>query len=196
MHDDVKRNQRIQTLGAPLLTFKNPLCAKCNNEWTQAHDKAWETLSAALRQRCPTLHEGGHVRVNKIFRYDTRRHMLAVHLYFVKLFLGTIVEGNANFDRAPFQRAILDNKAMPNIYLKVGLLDGLDDRVVASGSNFEVQYYKADNRPAFASWLYEPGSGIAVMVMFAAHGEVRNGLDGAWHPKLATTRLRIADFNR
>jgi hypothetical protein len=33
------------------------------------------------------------------------------------------------------------------------------------------------------------------MVMYAADGEQRQGLDGAWHPKLSTTRLLISSFN-
>jgi hypothetical protein len=135
------------------------------------------------------------MRANRIFCCGARRGMLNVHLFFVKLFLGMIVDGDAAFDRAAFSRAILSGTAHPNVYLKLGLFDGLNGRVVAGASNLEVDYYAADGRPAFAAWLYEPGSGIAVMVMYAADGEQRQGLDGAWHPKLSTTRLLISSFN-
>ncbi len=195
LHTDAARNQKVQTLGSPLMSFKSPICAQCNNERTQPHDRAWDTLAAALRARRATLEAGDYVRADRIFRHCARRKMLNVHLFFVKLFLGMIVDGDAKFDRAAFSRAILSGKAHPNVYLKFGLLDGLDGRVVAGASNLEVDYYAADGRLAFAAWLYEPGSGIAVMVMYAADGEQRQGLDGAWHPKLSTTRLLIASFN-
>jgi hypothetical protein len=195
LHSDAARNQKVQTLGSPLLSFKSPLCAPCNNERTQPHDRAWETLATALRAQRAALSEGAYMRANRIFCCGARRGMLNVHLFFVKLFLGMIVDGDAAFDRAAFSRAILSGTAHPNVYLKLGLFDGLNGRVVAGASNLEVDYYAADGRPAFAAWLYEPGSGIAVMVMYAADGEQRQGLDGAWHPKLSTTRLLISSFN-
>src|SRR4051812_28215683 len=68
-------------------------CTAEANTRAQPHDIAWETLSAALRNRHPAPVPGEFIRVNRIFPYDTHREMLKVHLYFVKVF-GCHIAGN------------------------------------------------------------------------------------------------------
>jgi hypothetical protein len=46
---------------------------------------------------------------------------------------------------------------------------------------------------SFATWFYYV-DGLGVNVLFAADGEKRDGLIGAWHPRQGTTRLTIADY--
>jgi 5-methylcytosine-specific restriction endonuclease McrA len=184
-HDNNRKNRLIGSLNAKPLKSPSHICANCNNARTQPHDRAWERLSAALRMRNPPIRSGTVVRADRIFAYNTAREMLNVHLYFVKLFGCHIVEGNIPIDTAKFGTAIIAEKAHPNVYLKFGVspmpITGMSD----------IWTTPADC--TFATWFYKVGE-IAVNVMFAADGEKRNGLINAWHPKLGTNKLMIADF--
>ena len=121
LHDAAKRNRRIGSLDAKLLKSPGRICPDCNNARTQPHDRAWEKLSEALRDRS-TSTGAGKCRASRrsVFRYDTARAMLNVHLYFVKLF-GCHIAGNAiPLDIASFANAILHQKAHPCVYVKFG----------------------------------------------------------------------------
>lgn len=48
-HTAKQKNQLIQGIKSDQLKSKARLCARCNNERTKPHDKAWEHLSAYLR---------------------------------------------------------------------------------------------------------------------------------------------------
>jgi hypothetical protein len=195
LHTAEARNQRVQTLNSALLSFQSRLCARCNNELSQPYDRAWERLSAGLRERLQHLRGGALVRTNRIFAYNTRRQMLLVHLFFVKLFLGMIIDGDVPIRPDRFRAVLREGKAHPNVYLKFGLLNGYAGKPVAGASDLWIAPLKADGLTPYATWIYEPGSGVAVMVMYAQSGERREGLVGAWKPSLPTTRLAIEDFD-
>jgi hypothetical protein len=59
------------------------------------HDMAWDKLHAGLRKRVPSLKPGDRVGGNSIFRHDTVRAMVNVHLYFAKAFVCTLVMQSA-----------------------------------------------------------------------------------------------------
>jgi hypothetical protein len=50
-----------------------------------------------------------------------------------------------------------------------------------------------DGRCAYAAWIHHIGN-LWVRVMFAADGEKRQGLEGAWHPRFGHKRLKMAEF--
>jgi len=182
-HDNKRKNRPIGSLDAKLLKSPSRICANCNNARTQPHDRAWEHLSEALRTR--NMVSGMAVRADRIFSYNTAREMLNVHLYFVKLFGCHIMEGNIPIDITTFGASIMREKAHPNVYLKFGVsptpITGMSD------------VWTTPTDCTFATWFYKVGN-LAVNVMFAIDGEKRNGLIGAWHPKLGTNKLAISDF--
>ena len=93
-YSDASRvNKIVQSINSEILMSLVPICAECNNSRTQPHDLAWEWMSNWLRTNPQRVRVGGRIRPNVIFPYDTRRQMLNVHLYFVKLFGGMIGEG-------------------------------------------------------------------------------------------------------
>jgi hypothetical protein len=92
---------------APRLKWTSVICGYCNSTRTQPHDMAWETLHAELRKRVPSLKPGVRVLGNSVFRHDTARAMLNVHLYFAKAFGCTLVVEKAPLDIAPFAKAIM-----------------------------------------------------------------------------------------
>lgn len=181
-HDLKARNKHIYSLRAEKLKFKS-ICFHCNNARTQPYDRAWEQMSAWLRTR-PDLMPNTAVRANRIFPYDTRKQMLDVHLYFVKIFGCLLVEGDvSSIEVRSFATAIQFRKAHPKVYLVFGK-GRFSNRREAGRSSLEIENL-SDGSCAFAVCIYDAGD-FAVNVMFAEDGERRQSLVNAWHPRLPT----------
>ena len=108
LHNANTRNRPIRSVNAKILKSPSLICPNCNNARTQPHDRAWEQMSKSLRTRVQANALGAVLRVNRIFRYDTRREMRSVHLYFVKLFCCHIIEAGIPINITTFSNAILN----------------------------------------------------------------------------------------
>jgi hypothetical protein len=173
-HDEKTKNHRIGSLDAKILKL-SCICACCNNTRTQPYDRAWECMSEWLRCREPKIVAGTIIQANQIFPYGTAREMRNVHLFFIKQFGCLIAESGISIDLVSFANAILKDKAHPHVYLKFGCAPSIDDKVIAGRSNMKIVTRTIDGACAFATWLYHVGD-LAVNVMYAAHGEQREGL--------------------
>lgn len=193
LHDAEKRNRRVGSLDAKVLKSPGRICPHCNNTRTQPHDRAWEKLSAALRTRTPAIAPGSIVRTNRIFRYDTAREMLNVHLYFVKLFGCHIAGNDIPLDIASFADAIMNEKAHPCVYLKFGCGRMFAGKPMTGMSDMWLTPAPPGGTSTFATWFYDVET-VGINVMFAVAEERRQGLVGAWHPGHSTTKLTMADY--
>lgn len=190
-HTAKRRNFRVGSLKAPVLKFTNRICVRCNSATTQPHDFAWQRFSEVLRARVPPIAAGTYIRPSRIFPYDSRRAMLNVHLYFLKVFGCQILEGNIRIDTVPLADAILKGQPHPNVYLSFGpALSGLPARLAGSS---DVDVAMLDGTCAFATWFYQVGN-LWVNVMYAVDGERRDGLVQAWHPRFGCKRILMKDF--
>jgi hypothetical protein len=192
--DDKQQKRTVGSLNATLTKFPDKICERCNSARTQPHDRAWETLSGALRTRTPKLAPGMYVRTNRndIFPYDTKRQMLNMHLFFIKQFGGLILEGSAPIDIAPFATAIMNNKAHRSVFLKFGCGPTIPGNSLVARSKLLIAA-RENGSCASATWIYNV-DGSAVQVMYAEHG-MQSG-HGWWHPSLGTNRLSIEDLNQ
>jgi hypothetical protein len=120
MHNDRQKNRRIGSLDADKLKSEGRICDTCNNARTQAHDRAWERLSAHLRTRTPPIAPGVVVSCEEAFPGDAIQQMLNVHLYFLKLFGCHITAASLPIDIAPFSKATMHGTPHPGVYLKFG----------------------------------------------------------------------------
>lgn len=175
LHTNDKRNQKIPGVNSKILKSSALICAHCNNARTAPYDKAWQKFSRFLREEHPKLKKGDAISVANIFSNSISRHMLNVHLFFVKLFGCRIMESKIPIDIKPFSKAILEQKAHPKVFLAFGPSSNM-----ITGQT-EVEAANINDRCAFAIWFYivEP---IAVRVMYAEPSEKRDGLVNAWHP--------------
>jgi hypothetical protein len=121
LHSSKGPNRKVYGLDASGLKWPNVICGYCNSTRTQPHDKAWALLHMELRKRAPSLKPGDRVCGNRVFRHDTAKEMLNVHLFFVKAFGCTLVAENAPLDIAPFAKAIMTGKPQPDFYLHFGI---------------------------------------------------------------------------
>lgn len=192
-HDAKRQNQLVRSFDSKILKSPSRLCAHCNNARTQPHDRAWEKMSTFLRQCHPPMRPGVIIRANRIFPYDTKRQMLHVHLYFLKLFGCMVVEGQVPLDITIFANSIMNEKAHPCVYLEFGPSMSYDGKGVVGRSDLEA--LKNDyNECVFAVWLYQLAH-LTVNVMFAASnvGWDKGRLSRTWHPKFGTKRLTVAE---
>jgi len=189
-HDLDRRNKPVKSLDAKILKAPIRICNECNSARTQPHDRAWEYMSDRLRSRRLVI--GQWVRANGILRHATRRQMIDVHLFFLKLFGCMLCEAKANghnvpIDAAPLSEAIMTGRPHPEVHLQFGKCDGTVGR-----SNLHC--WKTEQGSVLAGWLYELDS-IAVSVLFAQTGRWEHRAD-LWHPRSHTSskRFQIADF--
>ncbi|WP_454818876.1 hypothetical protein [Labrys neptuniae] len=192
--DRHKLNRPVRSLKANILKSPSLICEACNSTRTQPYDRAWEHLSKVLRASKPPLGAGMVIRVNRsgFFPMDTASQMLRVHLYFVKLFGLHIVQEKLAIDIVPFKRAILQGKAHPEIWLKVGVGAPLGGEPRTGMSNISSWSTPNAGPCIHAFWDYYV-AGIGVRVIYQAAG-VNWDITGAWHPRLATSRLLVADL--
>jgi hypothetical protein len=190
-HDLQKANRPVGSLDAKILKSPVRICTHCNSTRTQPHDRAWESMSDRLRWRRLTV--GRWVRCNRVFRHFTKREMLNVHLYFVKLFGCMIAEAKANgydlpIDLDAFSTAIMSGRPHAEVHLQFGQHDGIIGR-----SNLHC-WTSDPGKSVLAAWLYELDT-IAVSVLYAQAGKFRDRRD-LWHPHSRTSakRFLIADF--
>lgn len=189
-HDFTRANHLVGSLDAKILHAPVRICKECNNARTQPHDKAWERMSEALRGY--DLKVGQWLRPARVFPYRARRHMIGVHLYFLKLFGCMLEEAKASgrdfgIDIRPFSEAIMTGTPHPGVLLRFGNCDG----VIGRSDLFRGYGPTGD---IYASWLYQ-AENICVAVTYAPptlwHATVPH-----WHPNSPrfSRRLLIADF--
>jgi hypothetical protein len=187
-NDKTRRDKHIGSLNAPILKSDSKICEACNSSRTQIHDQAWEQLSNHLRTRLPEIQPGTVLRTNRIFTYKTSEFMRNVHLYFVKVFGCHINSLGIPIDLDLFSKSILNNIHHPDIYLRFGCKSEVD-----SAGLTDVWTAQVNGTCSFATWFYEVGQ-LRVNVMYAVDGEKRDGLLGAWHPRLGTNKLIMSGF--
>lgn len=185
IHTDRKRNIRVNSIKKSRdLKSSALICPNCNNARTAAHDRAWEKLSAYLRNKNPPIKRGDVIRLYKVFPGSVKRSMLDVHLYFVKLFGCAIAAHNIPLEIEPFSNAIMYGKAHEKIYLAFWSGKGLG----TGYSNLEMA--NISGKCVYATWFYIIGS-VAVNIIYAEPSESRRGLVNAWNPENVSKRIRV-----
>jgi hypothetical protein len=190
MHSSKARNVPKRTVKDAAFKSKALLCSNCNNTLSQPYDKAWEKLSASLRNH-GSLKPRRFVKLNKIFPQH-RKRMLDVHLYFVKLFGCHIVENRIPIDIGSFAEAVLNGTAHPRVFIAIGPTTFSEGKKIAGWS--EIHGAQTDDgRCIFAQWFYHVDN-VAVLVMYAEPGPRWARLSQAWHPNTQGRLLQLASF--
>ena len=188
-------SKRLGSLNAGALKWEKSLCESCNTAVTSPHDLAWEELSHYLRFRVPPILPGMTVRANRVFPYDSRREMLNVHFYFLKMLGCAIVDGKLPFPIADFSNAILKQKAHPHFYLQFGFAPLPGGKAMVGASNPEGLQRVHDGAIGLLVWIYNVNQ-LRVAMIFAPdadeHWARKRGL---WHPRDGSKRLLIGDFD-
>lgn len=191
VHNAFKQNIRAQGLKSEALKFKNPLCAKCNNERSQPYDRAWSQLSAHIRNRIPPVKAGGVVRAYRAFAMNSSEEMRRVQLYFVKLFGCSVIEAKAPINLSSFSSAFVRGKFHKDVFLRFGYVPR-DEQIVGLSSLVVAQHPKTGEIAA-ASFYYELES-LSVRVIYTPNHTAFEDTQGSWHPAYSRGRIAVHDF--
>jgi hypothetical protein len=190
-HAPHKRNIPVGSIKADRLKFKGRICHRCNTTVTQPHDKAWEKLSSYLQKKIASDSKTVIIDLSKPFPGATKKELLNVHLYFVKLFGCHITEHSIPIDIAPFSKAILTNSAHGNVFLAFGNSVNVTNRKIAGMT--PIQAIEKNGSPVFAAWFYIVGN-VAIEILFAIdHRLIPRNLN-AIHPSDPSKSLRLTKF--
>lgn len=189
-HSASRRNVPVKGINADIMKSGALLCAQCNNQRTQPHDRAWETLSAYLRSK-PHISGGDRIDLGKVFPGAVHKSMLYVHLFFVKLFGYLIAENSIPIEINSFSNAILNNIAHQKIHLAIS--PHTDGIAAGSAGYSDLDTAQLDNRVVFATWLYILDR-FTIRVMYAEPTEHRQGLIDSWHPSSIKKCIRVSNF--
>ena len=176
----IERDARpIHSAKSDKLKTRDVICIPCNTARSQQFDDAWMMLSRELRKRLPTLRDGQKLRGNAVFPYDTRRELLAVHLFFVKV-LGChlAAAGISEFDLASLANAIMNERAHPGLFLQIGFGVTMNGALHMGTSGFEK--HATATGVKFGIWCYSVG-GYSVMVALVDYNQPTVPND--WCPK-------------
>ena len=186
-HTTAQKNIPVGSFNSKRLKSKKPICSKCNNETTQPFDLSWAKLSKALQDRLSSSPKLDYVRANRIFKYDTRRRLLNVHLFWVKSFGCFINDEEIQIDLKPFSEAILKKRHHPEIYLNFFRNSQAEKMLFAGRSDMEVIKNVKDEILG-AKVSFQIGQ-LEILLSYLKGGLKDDALKNPWHPRLGTSKL-------
>lgn len=190
IHNNDRKNFKIQSIKSDHLKFSKVICSYCNTTRTQRHDRAWEKLSKFFKNN--TLSTDQKIRFNRPFPYEARKFMRDVQLHFVKKMGCAISQHRMPIDISTFSKAILENRYHPNIYLAFATRPQEMNNKSLAVSDFEV--WEENGIGVFAVWSFFFKE-FTVMVMYAAEGEKRAGQAVSWNPRFNTNCATVVDVD-
>lgn len=191
-HTDSRKNIPIGSIKGSRFKSKALICNNCNSNLTQPYDRAWEKLSAYLRVNWSALGKSGKLNLSKVFPGSSKKSLLKVHLYFVKLFGCRIVEYNIPIDIAEFSNALQKQIAHKAIFIAIGNIPGEVKHKYAAVTPIEA--VNDGNSTVFATWFYIIDT-IAVNVIYSSVLGNEHVLRNAWHPSQASKTVKLTqDF--
>jgi hypothetical protein len=177
-HVGDERNVPVRGVDTPSLKFKPSICQACNNARTQSHDRAWESLSTALRSFTAPLRKGQRIKLDAVLGADYLNLMANVQLYFVKQLGCYAVEHRVPLPLKSMAVAILSNVPHPHVFLTFAAIESnREKKNVYVGT---VRAVLLGNELKGATWFYILGE-IGILVTYSEQG--RPGERSTWHPE-------------
>lgn len=186
-HNDFKRNIPIRSIKSKRFKSKALICKHCNNVLTQPYDKAWELLSKYVVHEYPINSSIKRINLGKIFSGSTKRQLINIQLYFVKLFGCRIIENSIPIDTASFSRAILNGLAHDEVYLMFCETPILKMKYAGLS---EIQAISHDGIPVWAEWFYTVGH-ISIKVIYSSNTHMFGRVRKVWHPSCQSKIIKI-----
>ena len=190
-HTEGKKNVPIGSIKGKKLKSKALICNNCNSNLTQPYDKAWEKLSAYLRANWAELSKTRKLNLSKVFPGSSRKSLLDVHLYFVKLFGCRIIEHSIPIDISEFSNALQKRITHRAIFISIGNRPGEVKHKYAGVT--PIESVNEGDRSVFATWLYiiDP---IAVNIIYSTVPDNEKVLHNSWHPSMACKIIKLTRF--
>lgn len=184
---------KINSLDSDRFKSRAMICQHCNTTRTQPFDQAWEQLSAYLQENTNHLRLRNSLLLHKVFPGRTKKAMLDVHLFFVKIFGCLIIEHNIPIPIEPFSQAILKRSEHQKVYLGIGYLPKVRGKNIVQISPIETVHSNEDQLLHFASWQYIVKEAF-VDISFSFKPEYTAILRNVWQPSDVSKVLRLSEF--
>ena len=170
------------------------MCARCNNERTQPHDCAWETLSEHIRTSWRAIRLRGSVDLRAAFGEPGGvANALNVHLYFLKLLGCKARQDGEPLPVDEFAACIMANRPHPDVSLYLAPA-AIPRRVLAFDGDVYKQWNRDANRLDGAMWGYVVRP-IAVKVTFIRAGTPLYMRGHPWHPSQPRRFVRLSPYH-
>lgn len=167
------------------------MCARCNNQRTQPHDRAWEILSNSFREHYSPITPGAIVRADRVFKTDAKKQLLNVYLFFVKQFGCRVEADSVPLELTSFASSILENKPHPNLFIRFGQAAWAIKGHTMGVS--KMNGLQKDGKCRAASFFYHL-SDLAVCVTYNENKDAWRGYPNAWHPSYCRSRFVLTNF--
>lgn len=184
---------KISSLDSDRFKFRAKICQHCNSTRTQPFDKAWEKLSEHLQFHTDLLRERDRLSLHKVFPGSTKKSLLYVHLFFLKIFGCLIIEHDVPIPIRVFSDAILNQTEHPQIYIGVGYLQKKREKNIVQISPIETVKNNEDGLTHFVSWQYLVKD-VFVDICYSFRPEYTKILRHSWQPSGVTKILKLAKF--
>lgn len=178
-HTDVNKNIPIGSIKASRLKSKGLICNNCNSSLTQPHDKAWGKLSQYLQQNWHQLQKVQQIDLSKVFPGSTRKSLLNVHLFFIKIFGCAIAEYNIPIDLTQFSKCLMENTPHPYVHLAFIQTPGGEPKKKFAAVT-PMQAVNMGDRCIWGGWMYIVGNVTVYMIYNEVSGNTV--LSQTWHP--------------
>ena len=195
-HDDWGGlNQPLQGLNSNLLKPYVDLCADCNNQRTQPHDKAVEQFVRWLIRSNPQV--GDTVKPDDVWLNHSGQKMLHLHLYFAKKFGCLVTEARCrgillNVDVSQAAKAIRSGTSCPNLYLKFGRRRLVKEQIART----RPVRREHNGRLLALDWVHYYGH-FAVELRYRENARTDDPFFvGAWHPNNDKRGLTLISIDR
>ena len=179
----IKRSSRLRSNAL--------LCNDCNSSLTQPYDKAWETMSAYLRNNWGQISASGKVNLSNVFLGNVRKSLLNVHLYFVKIFGCSVVADGVPIDITPFRKSLLLGKPHKNVYLAICHRPGQIEHKYAG--IVPITSLNKNGKSLFAASFYSIDQ-FSVNILYVTQDRPPNVMQDTFHPDKFKMILKIKDF--
>lgn len=193
LHTDNLTNKKLQSSDSKSIKSKSRICENCNSSLSQPFDKAWELMSSWLQAFTSLDSCGKTFRANSIFPYETKKQLLYVHLYFVKLFGMHVIGDAIPIELNAFANALRMGKPHPNVYLRFGRSKSSLGVPFVGMSDMET--VQKDGVIIRASWLYFVDQ-LIVYIAYSQNTLQSQGIKAAWHPKFNTSKFSFLNYDK
>jgi len=108
----------IRGAKAKILTFKNVLCQKCNNERSQSWDYSYTIFSDYLRKNSSSILKEGKLNFKNIYGTEWENEITNLFKYFIKIFGCHIATGNNEVNKSITDFLLTKTKNLKHIKFK------------------------------------------------------------------------------
>ncbi len=189
VHSSSSKNIKIGSRKSNRLKSNALICAKCNNQLTQPHDKAWEKTSQYISTHWDTIVKAQQLDLKDVFKHNVINSAVNFHLYFLKLLGCLLVESGNDEISSYLATSIISNKSHDRVFINF-----VDSKELFVGiSDLGCTFFE-ERELVRSAFVYMMGNlNIRVVYVHPEHNEIE--LSKGWNPIVHDTVIKIENYS-